>query len=313
MAGYGLAGSGARIVSLLPSATEIVCALGFERSLVGRSHECDFPPTVAHLPVFTAPRFATDGSSREIDDRVRRIVSSALSVYSVDAERLRAANPDVIVTQSHCEVCAVSLAEVERALAQWSESPPLLVVLAPSRLADVWSDMERVAAALGVPERGRELVAKLKARMVTVAQKAGSLAERPTVACIEWTEPLMAAANWMPELVEMGGGQNLFGNAGERSPRFGFDELLGADPDVILAAPCGLGIERTLDELRQLAGRSEWASLRAVRERRTFVADGSQFFNRPGPRLVESLEILGEILHPQVFHFGHEGSAWRRV
>jgi iron complex transport system substrate-binding protein len=301
-----------RVVSLIASATEIVCALGFEGSLVGRSHECDYPPSVKRLPACTAPKFDVEGSSYEIDQRVKAIVQEGLSVYRVDGELLRELEPDVIVTQSHCEVCAVSLREVERAVCAWLRRCPRLVSLAPDALADVWAGFEDVAGALGVPGRGEEVVGRLKARMAEVAGKARGLG-RPTVACVEWVDPLMAAGNWMPELVEMAGGVNLFGEAGKHAPWMSWEELRERDPEVIVLLPCGFDIARTKHELPALTGRPGWGGLRAVRAGRVVVADGNQFFNRPGPRLVESLEVLAEVLHPEAFHFGHEGTGWERV
>jgi iron complex transport system substrate-binding protein len=303
-----------RIVSLLPSATEIVCALGFENQLVGRSHECDFPPEVARLPALTSPKFNPEGSSIEIDERVKKILADALAVYRVDAGRLRALKPDVIVTQSQCDVCAVSMSDVEEAVAQWiGGAPPRIVSLAPYALDDVFEDMRRVAAQLGAPERGDELVARMRARMSAIESRAADAARLPTVACIEWIDPLMAAGNWMPEMVAMAGGVNLFGEAGAHSPRMKFEDLAAADPDVILIAPCGFGMDRTAADMPILTRRPEWARIKAVRENRVYQADGNQYFNRPGPRIVESLEILAEISHPELFRFGHEGSGWRRA
>ena len=303
-----------RIVSLLPSATEIVCALGFENQLVGRSHECDFPPAVARLPALTSPKFNPEGSSAEIDERVKKILSDALAVYRVDADKLRGLKPDVIVTQSQCDVCAVSMRDVEEAVAQWiGGPPPKIVSLAPYALDDVLEDMRRVAARLDAPERGDELVGRIRERMSDIASRAKTAASRPTVACVEWIDPLMAGGNWMPELVAMAGGVNLFGKAGAHSPRMAFEELAGADPDVILIAPCGFNMDRAAADLPILTRRPEWARIKAVREGRVYQAEGNQYFNRPGPRIVESLEILAEILHPEIFHFGHEGSGWRRA
>src|SRR5450755_1471376 len=192
-----------RIVSLIASATEIVCALGFENQLVGRSHECDYPPSVRLLPVCTEPKFDVEGSSCEIDQRVKALLREALSVYRVDAERLRELEPDVIVTQSQCDVCAVSLRDVERAVCSWLHACPRLVSLAPNGLADVWTDIEQVAIALDAKERGEDMIRSLRERLEAVAVRAQALSARPTVACIEWIDPLMAAGNWMPELVDM--------------------------------------------------------------------------------------------------------------
>jgi iron complex transport system substrate-binding protein len=302
-----------RIVTLLPSATEIVCALGFEGQLVGRSHECDFPRSVERIPALTEPKFNPEGTSAQIDERVKKIVGDALSVYRVDAARLRGLQPDVIVTQSQCEVCAVSERDVEAAVAEWLGARPQIVSLAPYGLDDIFIDMQRVADALDAHGRGTELVERLSARLANIAEKAHGASERPTVAMIEWIDPLMAAGNWMPTLVEMAGGVNLFGKAGEHSPWMKFEELAATDPDVILISPCGFDMDRASQDLPALTKRPEWNALKAVRARRVFMADGNQYFNRPGPRIAESLEILAEITQPQLFHFAHEGSGWRRL
>ncbi len=299
-----------RIVSLIASATEIICALGFEEHLVGRSHECDYPESVRQLPPCTEPKFPIEGWSYEIDERVKAIVQEGLSVYRVHGERLRELCPDVIVTQSHCAVCAVSLRDVEEAVSAWLDRPVHIVSLEPNALADVWEDIRRVARALEVPERGEALIARLQQRMEAIAERARALSPRPTVAFIEWIEPLMTGGNWMPELIEMAGGVNLFGEAGQRSPVIRWEEIVALDPDVLVIAPCGFDIARTHQEMRLLVRRPEWPALKAVRTGRVILADGNQFFNRPGPRLVESLEILAEVLHPTAFHFGQEGRGW---
>jgi iron complex transport system substrate-binding protein len=302
-----------RIVSLIPSATEIVCALGFTDQLVGRSHECDFPASVRRLPVCTEPKFAPDGTSYEIDQRVKAVLQEALSVYRVHADRLKELRPEVIVTQSQCEVCAVNLRDVEAAVCQWLNFRPQIVSLEPGALTEVWTDIGRVAQALGVSQRGTELVEHLKQRMAAIAEKARALSAQPTVACIEWIEPLMAAGNWLPELVEMAGGVNLFGVAGKHSPWMTWEELLTRDPEVIVVLPCGFNLERAREEMRSLSQKPEWSGLKAVHHRQVYLTDGNQYFNRPGPRLVESLEILAEVLHPAVFHFGHEGKGWQNL
>ena len=302
-----------RIVTLLPSATEIVCALGFEAELVGRSHECDYPPSVGRLPALTEAKFNPEGTSAEIDQRVKKIVADALSVYRVDAPKLRELRPDVIVTQSQCEVCAVSESDVEAAVAEWLGKRPRIVSLAPYGLDDVFTDMQRVADALGASARGVELVARLRQRLAAIAGKARDASLRPGIATIEWIDPMMAAGNWMPTLVEMAGGTNLFGTAGEHSPWMKFDDLAAKDPDVILISPCGFNMDRAAKDLPALTKHAEWPRLKAVRNRQVFMADGNQYFNRPGPRIAESLEILAEIVHPELFRFGHEGSGWRRL
>lgn len=302
-----------RIVSLIPSATEIVCALGFESALVGRSHECDFPATVARVPVCTAPKFDPDGSSYEIDQRVKAIVGDALSVYRVDADLLRALRPTLIVTQQQCEVCAVSVRDVDAAVGDWLDDRPQIVALAPTALADIFTDIGRVAAALGVPERGADLVSAMHARMRAVHARAARAPHRPRVACIEWLSPLMAAGNWMPDLLTMAHAVNIFGAAGQHSPWLAWGELVQADPDCIVVVPCGFAIARTRQEIGPLTAQPSWPSLRAVRSDAVFLADGNQYFNRPGPRIVESLEILAELLHPSLAPARHAGHGWQRL
>ena len=299
-----------RVVSLIASATEIVAALGHEGDLVGRSHECDFPPSVQHLPVVTEPRFSVEGSSAEIDARVRASLADALSVYRVDRACLQQLGPSLIVTQDQCEVCAVSLADVELALAQWLEPRPRLVSLQPNSLGDVWSDIARVAAALDAETEGAALIEALRARIAAIAERARGAGSTPSLAAIEWIDPLMAAGNWMPELVQLAGGKPLFGESGRHSPWLAWEALVEADPDRILVMPCGFDIARAAAELPTLASRPEWHRLAAVRAGQVAIADGNAYFNRPGPRLVESLEILAEILHSDLFDFGHRGRGW---
>lgn len=299
-----------RIVSLIASATEIVCALGFENQLVGRSHECDYPPSAARLPVCSTSKVSIAAAGRDIDSQVRGIVANGLSVYRVDPEILDRLAPTVIVTQTQCEVCAVSLKDVEAAVCELVGSRPSIVSLEPLALDHVWSDIRAVASALGAPQRGDDLVSRLVERIAVVGAAARSLPSRPSVACIEWIDPLMSAGHWMPELVEAAGGVPLFGKAGEHAGYLRLDELAETDPDVIVIAPCGFDIERSCREMPPLAAQPVWRGLSAVRARRVAIADGNQYFNRPGPRLVESAEILAEILHPHRCDFGHRGQGW---
>jgi len=302
-----------RVVSLLASATEMVCALGLEEMLVGRSHECDFPASVRGLPVLTAPRFATSVTSAEIDRLVRQERREALSVYRVDGDRLRALRPDLILTQSLCDVCAVSLDDVERAVGDWIDGRPRIVSCSPARLDDVWADIDRVARALGLPGKGVALLARLRERAAAIATRAATASTRPSVACIEWIEPLMAAGNWTPELVALAGGSNLFGEAGRHSPFMTWDDLRRSDPEVAVVMPCGFDLERTGSEIGPLLARPGFSALRAARDRRIFLADGNAYFNRSGPRLIDSLEILAEIVHPELFPPRHERTGWRRL
>lgn len=301
-----------RIVSLIASSTEIVCALGCQDYLVGRSHECDYPAAVKTLPVCTSPKFNIEGSSYEIDQRVKAVLQEALSVYRVDAELLERLQPTHIITQAQCEVCAVSLKDVEQAVCEFTRSHPVIVSLEPNALRDIWNDIQKVADALHLGERGEAFVDQAKARMGNITKRARTIEARPAVACIEWIEPLMAAGNWMPELVEMAGGTNLFGEAGKHSPWMTWEELTAKDPDIIVVTPCGFDIKRTLEEMNLLTSKPVWRDLQAVQQNKVFVADGNQYFNRPGPRVVESLEIFAELFHPDIFRFGHEGTGWVR-
>jgi iron complex transport system substrate-binding protein len=354
-----------RIVSLIASATEIVDALGMTAYLVGRSHECDSPELVKALPVCTRPRIPVDGSSREIDALVKDSARTSVSIYDVFDDVIGRLEPTHIVTQIQCEVCAVSLRDVEEALSCGMKGQPRIVSLQPDSLAQIWEDFRRVARALGIPDRGEAVVAALQARMVcgagdwpaaqadsdargdsggplrrerprdrgeeepaastaarTGADSGGvpgelphhpsSPAHRSRVACIEWIEPLMAAGNWTPELIEMAGGINLFGEAGRHSPWMTWEQLAAADPDMIVIAPCGFDLARTEREMYWLTDRPDWKNLRAVESGRVYLADGNQYFNRPGPRVVETFEILAEILHPEIAP-RHRGRAWRAL
>jgi iron complex transport system substrate-binding protein len=298
------------VVSLIASSTEMVAALDCADRLVGISHECDYPAWIRSLPPVTRPKFALDGSSYAIDQRVRAILEQGVSVYAVDAEALAALAPDLIVTQTQCEVCAVSLRDLEDAACTLMPSRPRIVALDTCSLVDLWRDFQRVADALGVAEKGAATITRLRGYMDAIATHARALRPRPRVACIEWIDPLMAAGHWLPELVEMAGGSYVTGEAGAHAPRLDWDGLAAADPDVILITPCGFDLARTRIEVAALETHPRWRELRAVRDGRVALGDGSAYFNRPGPRVVETLEIVAEVLHPDVFAFGHEGKGW---
>ena len=302
-----------RLLPLISSATEIIHALGLGSFQVGRSHECDFPPGVESLPVCTKPAIPVSGSSAEIDRLVKERLVSAMSVYEVDTELVRNLRPTHIITQTQCKVCAVSLEDVEKAIQAEMSIDANVVSLEPYALADVWADIRRVAEACGCGQDGERLIAGLRARMLEISERTAETERRPSVAALEWLEPLMAAGNWVPELVEMASGKNLFGEAGQHSPWTAWDEVLAADPDVFVALPCGFDLERTRREMHWLTGRPGWTNLTAVETNSVFVCDGNQFMNRPGPRLVESLQIFGETLHPEVFEPSLEHIGWERL
>jgi len=301
--------SNLRIVSLLPSATEIVAALGLTDAIVGRSHECDYPPEIQDRPICTEAQLNSEQPSAQIDADVLDLTQKALSIYKIKTDVLEQLQPTHIVTQDQCDVCAVNFTDVEKAVAELTLSSPKVISLQPNVLSDVWADIERVAATLGV--ESRSLLIGLQSRIEACRQKTQGLSERPTVAAIEWTEPLMAAGNWIPELVELAGGKSVFGIAGKHSPYLKWDTLVKADPEVIIIMPCGFGLDRTRQETQPLTQRPEWSSLQAVRTGKVFITDGNSYFNRPGPRLVDSLEILAEILHLDIFDFGYRGTGWK--
>jgi iron complex transport system substrate-binding protein len=277
------------IVSLISSATEMVDALGAIDVLVGRSHECDYPPSVRALPSCTRPLIDVNADSRRIDEQVKNSARSALSIYEVFDDVLERLQPTHILTQVQCDVCAVSLRDVERSIASRLASAPQLVALNPASLADIWDDFRRVGESVGVnPE---PVIRELQNRMTPVRTLSP-----PTVACIEWIEPLMAAGNWTPELIHLAGGIDIFGKPGIHSPWITWEELLAHDPDVIIVAPCGFDLARTRDEMYWLTDRPDFTRLKAVRTRRLFLADGNQFFNRPGPRIVETLRMIEQML-----------------
>ena len=301
--------SNLRIVSLLPSATEIVAALGLTDAIVGRSHECDYPPEIQDRPICTEAQLNSEQPSAQIDADVLDLTQKALSIYKIKTDVLEQLQPTHIVTQDQCDVCAVNFTDVEKAVAELTLSSPKVISLQPNVLSDVWADIERVAATLGV--ESRSLLIGLQSRIEACRQKTQGLSERPTVAAIEWTKPLMAAGNWIPELVELAGGKSVFGIAGKHSPYLKWDTLVKADPEVIIIMPCGFGLDRTRQETQPLTQRPEWSSLQAVRTGKVFITDGNSYFNRPGPRLVDSLEILAEVLHSDIFDFGYRGIGWK--
>jgi iron complex transport system substrate-binding protein len=299
-----------RIISLLPAATEIVCALGLEQNLVGRSHECDFPESVKNLPVCSEANFADDLSSLEIDTKVKEILTEALSIYTVNREVIKELAPDVVITQAQCEVCAVSLKDVEDALDSYLEKESRIISLQPNRLDDIFEDIKAVSQALDVTDTGNVLVEDLQERVDIIRHKLKYVESRPTVACIEWLEPLMVSGNWIPEVVSTAGGSSILAEAGKHSPFVKWEDIQQANPDVIVVMPCGFSIGRTMKEMNILLVLPGFADLSAVKNNQLYITDGNQYFNRPGPRIVDSIEIVAEIIHPKLFNFGYEGNGW---
>ncbi len=299
-----------RVVSLLASATELVCALGAGDSLVGRSHECDDPAWVKRLPAVSRPTFDVTGSSGDIDRRVRERLRAGLPLYEIDEPLLVDLAPDVLLTQTHCEVCAVTPGDVARGGASALRRREV-VTLHVGTLEGVLAGFVDTARLLGLENESEALVRACNARLDDVRARTPA-GPRPTVACLEWIDPVFAMGNWGPELVEAAGGQAVLAAPGAHSTTTPWDDVLRADPDVIVVAPCGFPIERTIAEMPVLEGRPDWRSLRAVKAGRVYIADGNRFFNRSGPSLFESAELLAEMLHPGSLAPLHEHHAWRR-
>jgi iron complex transport system substrate-binding protein len=297
-----------RIVSLLASATEIVCALGAGEMLVGRSHECDNPDWVRGLPPCSAPAFDVSVSSGQIDREVRRRLHSGEPLYHVHGELIRELRPDLLITQSHCEVCAVTPGDVERSCAVAARQ----LALSATSLDDIFQSILRISQEIGLEERGEALVRRERERLDAVREKAARF-RRPSVVMLEWTDPLFAMGNWGPELVEIANGELLLGKKGEYSAAIPVEQLRDADPEYLIVAPCGFNLERSLLEQSVLESNPWWDELQAVRRGKVVFADGNLFFNRSGMTISQTAEIVAEILHGCSFGEGTEGVHWRRV
>ena len=301
-----------RVLSLLSSTTEIIYALGCGDRLVGRSHECDYPEEVSELPICTIPKFNVDGTSREVDDEVKSLVQSALSIYYINEKLLKELKPDIIFTQSQCEVCAVSVSDVENALKNITGLSSRVISVEPNSVEDIYNDILTIAENLNVRKKGKELVELIKAK-IDSTEKIVYQKSSPSVAAIEWIDPLMAAGNWVPQLIRVAGGKNLFGEAGKHSPWMKYNDLVEQDPEIIIVMPCGYDIKKSLIEIKTLESKKGWESLKAVRNRNVYITDGNQFFKRPGPRIIESIEILLEIIHSDFSESKHIDSGWIKL
>ena len=301
-----------KIVTLIPSATEIVAFLGQKNSIVGRSHECDYPKDLNNVAKLTSPKINVDGTSSEINKQINTILENSLSVYKVDIQKLKELDPDFIITQAHCEVCAVSFSEVKNIVNKYFNRKTKIISLEPNTLNDVFDDIKRVAKGLNIEnESNNKLIENLKIRLKKIKNLSAIQKQKPSVACIEWIDPLMIAANWIPEMVEIAGGANILGKSGVNSHWIKFEEIIDQNPEIIIFIPCGFNIEKTKKELdNYIKKNNNMRSLKAYQNHKLFVADGNQFFNRPGPRLIESLEIFAEIIHPNIFDFNHKGVGW---
>ena len=299
----------ARIATLVPAATEAVCCLGLQSRLVARSHECNHPLEIEHLPVCTETVLDAGESSARIDQEVKQALNSGLPLYRVLPEVLLSTRPTHIVTQDQCQVCAVDLERVQDCLPLLEDPPPQIVTLGAQRLPDLWSDLQQLARVFQIESHAGLQIKGLQDRLAAIADRRPA-GVTPRVACIEWLDPLMISGNWVPELVEHAGGTVISGQSGVPSQWMTWDALLDAAPEVVIVAPCGFNIQRTRGEWELLTSRPEWSRLPAVVEGRVYLMDGDHYLNRPGPRLVDSVEILAEILHPERFMAAHRGLAW---
>jgi iron complex transport system substrate-binding protein len=293
-----------RIASLISSGTEILCKLGLEDQIVGISHECDYPPSLTkrQLPVLSAPKIDPGKTSREIDRDVRALVSEGLSVYKIHTEILEALAPDIIVTQDQCEVCAVSLKDVEEAVCKITKRPTRICSLKPHTLDDIVTDFRKVGEATDRKAQAEDLVNEFWLGLNAVNAKAGTKdGKKPTMLCIEWIEPTIIAGGWIPEIVRLAGGEPLIVTGPDRFKTVSWEEAVSARPDVVAILPCGYGLEKTREELLAPAAQIELKKFAAAQKNQVFLCDGNNYFNRPGPRIVDSCQILAALLHPSRF------------
>ncbi|MCF8228356.1 MAG: cobalamin-binding protein [Bacteroidales bacterium] len=302
-----------RIISLIPSATETVYALGLGKYLVGRSHDCDFPEQAKELPVCSAPRFQSIGKSKEINRAVEDILKEAVSIYNIDLEKIKELKPTHIITQSQCRVCAVSTDEIERLLQEYiRENPVKFIDLNPETLDHALADFVKLSTALGHFDKGFKLRIAINKEMQSISMKANMQGKNISVAVLEWMDPLMVAGHWMHDILELASVKNVCPKK-EKKQKISFDELREKDPEKIIIVPCGFEIKKTLQETPALRDNSGWKDLRAVKNSAVYLVDGSAYFNRPGPRLLDSLQILTEILYPGEFEKKHGEKDWIQI
>ena len=285
-----------KLVTLLPSATEIIARLGLEKNLVGVSHECDFPETVVSLPKLTSSSINTDLSSGSIHQSVMEVMKSAVSVYDLDIELLKSLQPDFIITQDLCDVCAVSFEQVEKACQEVLDKNTRIISLKPKMLGDIWDDVQNVADQLSVSEKGREFKVEADARINEVKIRRGN-GPAPKVLTIEWLDPIYIGGMWLPEMIDIVGGEVCIAESGQLAPVIKKEDLEKIEPDVVVVKPCGYKLDQTLKELELLREQlPDWKN-----PPRIYLVDGNSYFNRPGPRILDSLEILAYCTHPELF------------
>ena len=300
-----------KIVSLLPSATEIVCALGLEANLIGITHECDYPESITNRPALTASRISHETmSSAEIDHAVRSNLDGHGSIYDLDEKQLAELKPDLIITQELCEVCAVSYKTVQKA-AKMYVADATVVSLEPNTIADIFDNVKTIGELCGVADKAETVVAELQNRLDVVKDKTENLENRPKVFMLEWLEPPFAPGHWTPEQVEIAGGNCLLGTAGEKSQTTDYQAIYDAQPDVLVLIPCGYYIHDIVRQLEQTAFPSNWRELPAVKNNQIWAMDASAYFSRPAPRVVDGTEILAKIFHTEIFGEPSEREAIR--
>jgi len=289
-----------RICSLLPSATEILYALGLGDSVLGVSHECDFPAEAARKPHLIQPRLNLDVTPAEMDRQVSELIARGESIYLVDAELLKSLSPDLIVTQDLCHVCTASPDDLAAALARFAKSPRVLS-LTPHTLADVWEDIRKVGEATHRPRDAQSLATTLEQRIAAIEAKAARAASRPRVLCLEWLDPYYVGGHWVPEMVAKAGGEDVLGRTGTPSFRVSAEEIAESRAEIIIVMPCGYNKDRVTAECHVEDFPATWNGLPAMRERRIFAVDANSYFSRPGPRLADGVALLAQLLHPDLF------------
>jgi iron complex transport system substrate-binding protein len=303
---------GMRICSLLPSATETLYALGIGDSVVGITHECDYPPEAAEKPVLIRPRVDPAASPAEVDEQVRELIGRGESIYGVDDELLRRLQPDLIITQDLCHVCAASPDDLATALTRLEKMPRVLS-LTPHTIADVWDDIRRIGDATGHAAEAEALVTALKRRVSDVEKAVSSASERPKVVCLEWLDPAYVGGHWVPQMVARAGGVDAQGCPGEPSFRVPWSRVLEARPEVIVVMPCGYNLARTVEEFNKIKLPAGWAELPAVRDHRVFAVDANSYFSRPSPRLADGVALLAHLFHPLLATQGVPAHAAREL
>jgi iron complex transport system substrate-binding protein len=301
------------IVSFLPSATEMACALGLGDRLMGVSHECDYPPETKDKPIVVRSVLPIERmSQREIDSAVAERLRNGLSLYQVDESLMRAIAPDLILTQDLCQVCAPSGNEVARLL-QVLPSKPQVLFLTPKCIEQIFDNLRELGAATGRAQKAEDLIAVSRARLERIAVVTRKISDPPRVFCMEWLDPVYCCGHWVPEMVRIAGGRDELGRMGSDSVRIPWQQVLEWAPEVLIVMPCGCGLEKAAAEARQLFAYPDWSDLPAVRNNRVYAVDASSYFARPGPRVVEGTELLAHLLHPDLFDWKGPQGAFRRI